>query len=131
MRHEDPSLQPTRIGKMSIRHLALLALMGLMLVAAPGVAAPLDQRWMDKVAQMIGANVVYPRSAVVRRESGRAKVKIKISGAGKLLSVDLVQGSGSAILDRESVRIPQKIRIYPIPPGGQEAILTVPIVWKL
>lgn len=116
---------------MNLRHFAILALIGLAPLAASGPAWAADPRWSEKVTLLIKANFSYPRSAELRGESGRATVKIKISGAGKLLSVDLLKGSGSAILDREALRIPQKIRSYPLPPGGSETVIVIPITWKL
>lgn len=116
---------------MTIRHIALLAVTGLIGLTAAGPAHAADPGWQRKVAQLIGANYTYPRSAQVRGEQGSAKVKIAISGVGKVLSVDLVQSTGSAILDREAVRIPMKVSTYPAPPGGGNTNVTLPITWRI
>jgi protein TonB len=109
---------------------ALLAITGLMGLAAAGPAQAVDPAWEKKVAQLIGANYSYPRSAQLRGEQGKAKIKIAFSGTGKVLSVDLVQSSGSAILDREAVRIPKKVNSYPAPPAGSTTIV-FPITWRI
>jgi len=116
---------------MNIRRIAMLAVPGLIGLAATGPAHAVDPVWQKKVAQLISANYAYPRSAVLRGEQGRAKVKMVFSGAGKLLSVDLVQSTGSAILDREAVRIPRKVASYPAPPGGSNTDAVFPITWRI
>jgi protein TonB len=116
---------------MSIRRIALLAVPGLMALAAAGPAHAADPGWQRKVSALIGANYAYPRSAVLRGEQGSAKVKIAFSGAGKVLSVDLVKSTGSAILDREAVRIPRKVGAYPAPPTGSNTDIIVPITWRI
>ena len=116
---------------MNIRHIALLAVTALIGLTAAGPAHAADPGWQRKVAQLVGANYTYPRSAQVRGEQGSAKVKIAISGVGKVLSVDLVQSTGSAILDREAVRIPRKVASYPAPPTGSNTDITLPITWRI
>lgn len=116
---------------MNIRRIALLAVSGLIGVAAAGPALAIDPAWHKKVAHLISANYAYPRSAVLRGDQGKAKVKILFSGAGKLLSVDLVQSTGSAILDREALRMPKKVASYPAPPNGTNTDAVFPITWRI
>jgi len=47
------------------------------------------------------------------------------------LGVELVQSTGSAILDREAVRIPMKVGSFPAPPTGNPIDLTFPITWRI
>ncbi len=116
---------------MNIRRTALLVISGLVGIAATGPAYAVDPAWQKKVAQIISANYAYPRSAVLRGEQGSARVKIAFSGAGKILSVDLVKSTGSAILDREAVRIPRKVATYPAPPTGSNTDAIFPITWRI
>ena len=118
-------------GPMNIHRTALLAVFGLTGFAAAVPAHAADPAWTRKVSQLISANYTYPRSAQVRGEQGRAKVKIAVSGSGKVLSVDLVQSTGSAILDREAVRIPMKVGAFPPPPGGGNTEMIFPITWRI
>ena len=111
--------------------IALLAVTGMMGLAAASPALAADPGWHRKVAQLIGANYAYPRSAVLRGEQGIARIKIAFSGAGKILSVDLVKSTGSAILDREAVRIPRKVASFPAPPTGSTTDITIPITWRI
>ncbi len=116
---------------MNILRIALLAAAGSMGLAATGPAHAADPAWQRQVAQIISANYAYPRSAVLRGEQGSARVKIAFSGAGKILSVDLVKSTGSAILDREAVRIPRKVATYPAPPTGSNTDAIFPITWRI
>jgi protein TonB len=115
---------------MNIPRAALLVIAGLtgLSVVAPAYA---DSAWSRKVSQMITANYNYPRSAQLRHEQGSAKIKIAISGTGKVLSVNLVQSSGSAILDREAVRIPMKVGSFPAPPTHSNTELVFPITFRI
>lgn len=110
--------------------IAMLAVAGL---AGLGIAGPAsaDPGWKRKVAQLISANYNYPRSAELRGEQGEARIKIAFSGSGKVLSVDLIQSTGSTILDREAVRIPMKVSSYPAPPGGANTEIVFPISWRI
>ena len=111
--------------------LAVIGLTGLAAVAAHAATATVDPIWGRKVSQLISANYSYPRSAQLRGEQGKAKIKIAISGTGKVLGVELVQSTGSAILDREAVRIPTKVGSFPPPPAGNTVELTFPITWRI
>lgn len=109
----------------------LMAVTGLAGLAIAGPAQAVDPAWKGKVGQLIKANYSYPRSAQLRGEQGEAKIRIAFSGTGKVLSVDLVKSTGSAILDREAVRIPMKVNSFPSPPGGTNAEIVFPISWRL
>lgn len=114
-----------------MHRIALLAVAGLTALGAAAPAHASDLGWRRKVAQLISANYSYPRSAQLRGEQGNATIKIAISGSGKVLSVNLVQSSGSAILDREAVRIPMKVGSFPAPPTGKNIDLVFPLVWRI
>jgi protein TonB len=116
---------------MNIVRTALLALAGLTGLATVAPAYASDSDWNRKVGELITANYSYPRSAQLRGEQGRAKIKIAISGTGKVMSVDLVQSSGSAILDREAVRIPMKVGSFPPPPTHSNLELVFPITFRI
>jgi protein TonB len=116
---------------MNIVRIALLVSAGLSGLFVGGPAQASDSDWARKVGQMISANYSYPRSAQLRGEQGSAKIKIAISATGKVLSVNLVQSSGSAILDREAVRIPTKVASFPPPPNHANIELTYPITFRI
>ena len=116
---------------MNLRRVAVLAFVGFAGIAATAPAQAADPGWKHKVTELISANYSYPRSAQLRGEQGLAKIKVVFSGAGKVLSVDLVQSTGSAILDREAVRIPMKVGSFPAPPTGSNTDVVFPISWRI
>ena len=116
---------------MNFSRIALLTFAVLAGVSPGARAQAADSEWSRKVSQLISANYSYPRSAQLRGEQGSAKIKIAISGAGKVVSVNLVQSSGSAILDREALRIPTKVASFPPPPNRAGIELVYPIVFRM
>lgn len=116
---------------MNIRRIAFLTLTGLAGLSLVAPAQASDSDWNRKVGQLIAANYSYPRSAQLRGEQGRARIKIAIAASGKVLSVDLVQSSGSEILDREAMRIPMKVGSFPAPPTHNNVDLIFPISFRI
>lgn len=113
-----------------MRNLAVKsALTTLIAIGVSGTA--LASEWTTKVAALIAAQHNYPRSAQIRGDQGTAKIRISIDASGKISNVELIQATGSEILDREAVRIPIKLGKVPPPPNGNPAALVVPITWKL
>ncbi len=121
----------TMTSRTNMTRVAMLAIAGLTALSVVAPAHASDADWRHKVSQLITANYSYPRSAQLRGEQGNAKIKVAISGTGKVLSVDLVQSSGSAILDREAVRIPTKVGAFPPPPTHGNVELVFPISWRI
>lgn len=95
-----------------------------------GTAQAQDKAWLDKVGSLIRANFSYPRSAEVRKEQGRAILQVALASDGKIADVQVAQSSGSAILDREALRIANKIGKFPTPPKGMSSV-KIPIIWRL
>lgn len=112
----------------SNRRLAFVALAGIALAATPVVAQ--SAPWNKKVSNLVAANFSYPRSAVVRGDEGRALIKVNVAPNGSITEVTLAQSTGSPILDREAVRIVQKIKRFPTPPAGTKTV-SLPIVFQL
>ena len=116
---------------MNAHRKTILGIAALLASVSGGAACAADATWESKVVKLVAENYTYPRSAVVRQEQGRAVVKIVIAPSGKPVSVELIQSSGSQILDREAVRIPLKVAAYPAPPGGTNTTVSVPINWRI
>ena len=116
---------------MDARRNSLIGMAALVTLGFSGPVCARDTGWEGKVTKLVIAKYTYPRSAELRHEEGRAVVKIVISGSGKPLSIELVESSGSQILDREAVRLPAKVGTFPTPPGGANTTITLPIRWQL
>lgn len=113
------------MGKTFFKSLVIAALL-----AAPMAAPAFAAEWGKEVMTLIAKNQSYPRSAQVRNEQGTTKVRVLFDGSGKVTGTEIVEGSGSDILDRESQKIFEKIGTLPAPPAGTSK-LVVPIVWRL
>lgn len=100
-------------------------------IAAASPVSAQSAGWDRQVKSLIASEHSYPRAAQARGEEGTAKVKVVVSGAGKLVAAEVVESSGSSILDREAVKIIQKVSSFPAPPGGADATIVVPLGWKL
>jgi len=116
---------------MNARSRRLVAIGGLITLIFAAPANAIDSGWQAQVAKLITANYSYPRSAMIRHEQGRALVRIVISKTGEPISIELVQSSGSEILDREAIRIPKKVATFPRPPAGENVAVVFPIKWQL
>lgn len=114
----------------NIKRLAkVTAVVGAFLIASSGPSAAASD-WNQQVTSIVRANFSYPRSAEIRREQGKAIVRLALNPDGTISSAQLAQSSGSAILDREAVRIAERIGRLPSPPKGLSQLM-LPIVWRL
>lgn len=110
------------------RFKALTAL-GVLALAATSLSAQ-SASWNKQVTKLVAANFSYPRSAQVRGDQGSALIRVDVAPNGNITAVSLVQSSGSPILDREALRIVQKVGQLPTPPAGTKTI-SLPIVFRL
>jgi protein TonB len=94
------------------------------------VAYAQPANWQTSVARLIAAHQNYPRSAQIRGQEGTSKLRVAFAATGKISQVELVESSGSPILDREAQSMITNLRQFPAPPSGLSSIV-VPIVWRL
>lgn len=105
----------------------------ILLIAAlisPAVANAGPANWQTAVARLVASHQSYPRSAQIRGEAGTAKVRVAFAATGQISQVELIQSSGSAILDREAQTMVTGLGRLPAPPPGITSVI-VPIVWRL
>lgn len=108
--------------------IARCAIVGVALLAAPVMAQ--SSTWTKRVHTLVQDNFSYPRSAMVRKEQGQATIRVSLATDGNITAVTLTKSSGSEILDREAVRIAQKVKRFPAPPSGTTSV-SLPISFKL
>ena len=72
---------------------------------------------MGKLKQWWDQNSFYPREASQTDEGGNVRVHIVISGDGRVTSIDVVQSSGSSVLDAAALAVFRNARLPPLPPG--------------
>ena len=87
---------------------------------APPAAAPsaaVVHRWESELVAHIERFKRYPQEARSRGEQGIARVAFTIDHDGHLLASRIVQSSGSAALDQETLEMLTRAQPMPRPPG--------------
>jgi periplasmic protein TonB len=75
-------------------------------------------RWQSALAAHLERFKRYPRVARARGEQGIAKVAFTIDHEGHLLTSQIVQSSGSSLLDQETLAMLARAQPMPKPPGN-------------
>lgn len=89
------------------------------------------EAWRTKVRSRIVQAKHYPAAARPERAEGVVRVRITIAADGSLAAADLVQSSGSEVLDGEGLAVMRRAAPYPPPPQGVSGSIVVPISYKL
>lgn len=90
--------------------------------------------WKRKIALHLQRNKRYPAAAQTRREHGVARVAFLIDRLGHVVSSTVVQSSGSAALDKETLDLLQRAQPLPTPPSdvpGSQFAFNVPVRFDL
>lgn len=86
--------------------------------------------WQNRLLDVIERNKRYPSRALAQRRHGTTMVAFRIDRKGQLLSADVVQSSGSEVLDAEALALMRRAQPFPVPPDAlsdQNLSLAVPI----
>ena len=73
--------------------------------------------WMGKLKQWWDQHSFYPGEASQTNEGGSVRVRIVIAADGQVTSIEVVQGSGSSVLDLAALAVFRNARLPPFPPG--------------
>jgi protein TonB len=79
-------------------------------------------RWQSELAAHIERFKRYPQEARSRGEQGIAQVAFTIDHEGHLLASRIVQSSGSAALDQETLEMLTRAQPMPRPPGDMKEL---------
>jgi periplasmic protein TonB len=105
--------------------------------AAPQAARtppPSVIRWQSQLAAHIERFKRYPKEARARGESGTTTVAFTINHEGHLLRSSIVQSSGSAEMDRETLAMVSRAQPMPRPPDqmtGDQLTFVIPVRFNL
>jgi periplasmic protein TonB len=69
--------------------------------------------WMGKLKQWWDQHSFYPKEASQTNEGGNVKVRIVIAANGQVTSIEVVQGSGSSVLDAAAVAVFRNAHLTP------------------
>ncbi|MGH6796669.1 MAG: energy transducer TonB [Methylocella sp.] len=101
------------------------------------VAAPLPTGGGDAMSyQLIVGSMLervkhYPESALRRGAKGTATVGFALDETGRLVSVSLLQSSGEADLDAESVAVVKRAAPFPPPPPGAKRSFAIKVAFGM
>ncbi len=99
-------------------------------VGSSVLAAPNPDMWRSAVGRLIASHQNYPRSAELRRQEGTTRLRVALAADGRVSAVDVIDSSGSPILDLAARATISDIGKLPAPPAGITT-LVIPIVWRL
>ncbi len=80
-------------------------------------AASNGAAWLGKLKQWWDQHSFYPKEASQTNEGGSVRVHIIIAADGQVTSIDVVQGSGSGVLDTAALAVFRNAHLPPFPPG--------------
>lgn len=83
----------------------------------PPKPVELSRRFIDVSTAEYIRRVKYPYNAMRRKIQGTGRIKVEINRNGDVVRWDLIQSTGSDILDREIARVAGEVdRLDPLPP---------------
>lgn len=102
-------------------------------VAAIAAAPRHDPSYLDRLAAAIERERDYPLHSRRQGHQGRVVIHMVIAASGKLVSAQVVTGSGLETLDRAALGMVQRARLPPLSPGfsAESATFTIPIVFAM
>jgi TonB family protein len=97
--------------------------------AAPATAppAPISPGWRSALSAWLEAHKSYPAEARKRGDEGHATVRFTVERDGQVVAVQLISGTGSAILDDAVERMLRGARLPAFPPGMDQTEVTVTV----
>jgi len=102
--------------------------------APPKVSPEVVRKWQMSVNTRLNQFKRYPTQARIHRQEGTAIIEFTLDVNGRVVSSRIVRGSGSAILDKETLELLTRAQPFPLPPNGaagQDLFLRVPITYAL
>ncbi len=87
--------------------------------------------WIAGIQQRISSLLSYPRLARENGIEGTAVVRFAVDGAGRVTSTQLVNSSGSNLLDAEAVRVVRRASPFPAPAGTESKYFSIPVTFTL
>lgn len=96
-------------------------------VPASPPPAQIAPGWQSALAAWLETHKTYPAEARRRGDEGRATVRFTVERDGQVVAVQLVSGTGSAILDDAVERMLRGARLPAFPPGMEQPEVTVTV----
>lgn len=117
--------------KFSLLKAALFSAPIAFLTAAPLQADQSFSAWNKEVRKEIEEKHSYPQTAINKGIQGRVKVRLTVSEAGTVKGIQIVESSGSEILDTEALYLATRLKNLPALPSNGDHSIVVPLTYRL
>lgn len=100
---------------------------------APSYADDLSD-WRSKLGKRIGSKMIYPKSAIRKGITGKAKVKITIDRSGEITNFEILEKTGQKALDKVIEKSITRMNPLPAPPASladSRLSFIIPLNWSL
>ena len=87
--------------------------------------------WQRAVQRTLARNQGYPTQLIDEGIEGSVKVRVTVAANGTITSQEVVQSSGSDILDNEAVDLMRRISFPALPEAKESIALTIPLNYRL
>ncbi|WP_262690112.1 energy transducer TonB [Kordiimonas aestuarii] len=87
--------------------------------------------WQRAVQRTLARNQGYPTQLIDEGIEGTVKVRVNVAGDGTITAQQVMQSSGSDILDDEAIDLMRRISFPPLPEGKESIALTIPLNYRL
>jgi periplasmic protein TonB len=115
----------------------IVAGIGLLIVIAPPCVAQsratteAEREWWKQISTQLINEKRFPPAA--KGQTGDARVRFTVDRKGRLLSYELVQSTGSPMLDAEAIAMVRRAAPFPPPPqqqGHERLTFILPIAFR-
>lgn len=110
--HDIQRLTVSAIGAVMLSSVCLMAAVG------PAQAAPATvDDWRAEVSAQIDDTLRFPHAALPRDDHAVATVRVRLNAEGEAQQVAIAKSSGDYRLDKEAIRVAERVQ-YPTLPSG-------------
>ena len=87
--------------------------------------------WIAGIQRRISSLLSYPRLARENGIEGTAFVRFAVDGSGRVTSAEVMNSSGSNVLDAEALRVVKRASPFPPPAGTESKYFSIPVTFTL
>lgn len=122
------------IIKKFIKVTVAVCIMAAPLFTAQTASAEDIKSWQKSIGKLVAKKQTYPRAAMRKEIEGKAKVKVSIDRSGTITGFEIVQSTGSDILDKAVPKLMERLNPLPTPPASltdTQLSFILPLSWRI
>ncbi|WP_308911250.1 energy transducer TonB [Pseudokordiimonas caeni] len=90
------------------------------------------QEWRRAAARAFAKVQEYPVALYNQGIEGTARIQVAVDALGNIVSQELIQSSGNAVLDEESMSMLRRVGLLPELPEGTDSLrFTLPVTYRI